>query len=135
MAAAFLNPPSLSKPTGYSHVAVVAAGRQIHLSGQVALAADGSLAGENDLEAQTEQVYQNVKAGLAAAGADFTRVFKVVTYVVGLDADKAAIVRRVRTKHLGDGPFPASTMVGVTALVDPRLLIEIEVIAALDGAP
>lgn len=130
MAAAFFNPTALSPPTGYSHVAIAPAGRQVHLSGQVAFAADGSLVGENDLAAQTEQVYANLKAGLAAAGADFAHVFKVVAYVVGLDADKAAIVRRVRMKHLGAGPFPASTMVGVSALVDPRLLIEIEVIAA-----
>lgn len=132
MAATFLNPPSMSKPTGYSHVAIVAAGRQIHLSGQVALDADGKLAGGNDLGAQAEQVYQNIRAGLAAAGADFSRVFKVVTFVVDLDAEKAAIVRAVRLRHLGDGPFPASTMVGVAALVDPRLLIEIEVIASID---
>lgn len=132
MAATFLNPPSLSKPTGYSHVAIAPAGRQVHLSGQVAFAANGSLVGENDLAAQTEQAYANLKAGLAAAGADFRQVFKVVTYVVGLDAEKAATVRGVRMKHLGDGPYPASTMVGVTALVDPRLLIEIEVIASLD---
>ncbi len=132
MAARFLNPPELSKPTGYSHVAIAAAGRQIHLSGQVALDARGDIVGENDLAAQVEQVYQNIKTGLGAAGADFSQVFKVVTYVVGLDADKAATVRTVRLRHLGDGPYPASTMVGVSALVDPRLLIEIEVIASLD---
>jgi enamine deaminase RidA (YjgF/YER057c/UK114 family) len=130
--ATFLNPPPLSKPTGYSHVAIAPAGRQVHLSGQVAFAADGSLVGEGDLAVQAEQVYVNLKAGLAAAGADFASVFKVVTYVVALDAEKAAIVRRVRMKYLGDGPYPASTMVGVSALVDPRLLIEIEVIASLD---
>ena len=132
MVAKFFNPPSLSAPTGYSHVAVVAAGRQIHLSGQVALNADGKIVGENDLTAQAEQVYRNLEAGLAAAGARFSNVFKVVTYVVGLDADKAAAIRTVRKRYLGDGPFPASTMVGVTALVDRRLLIEIEVIAAID---
>lgn len=132
MAAAFINPPSLSKPTGYSHVAVAPAGRQVHLSGQVALNADGALVGENDLGAQTEQVYRNIKAGLAAAGSDLSRVFKVVTYVVDLDADKAARARVVRLRLFGDGPYPASTMVGVSALVDPRLLIEIEVIAVVD---
>lgn len=132
MPATFLNPPALSKPTGYSHVAIVPAGRQIHVSGQVALAADGRLVGDSDLGVQAEQVYENIKAGLAAAGADLSRVVKVVTYVVGLDADKAAIVRMVRLRHLGDGPYPASTMVGVHALVDPRFLIEIEVIALLD---
>jgi enamine deaminase RidA (YjgF/YER057c/UK114 family) len=59
-------------------------------------------------------------------------VFKLVTYVVDLSTEKAVAVRKVRMKYLGDGPYPASTMVGVTALVDPRLLIEIEASAALD---
>jgi enamine deaminase RidA (YjgF/YER057c/UK114 family) len=127
-----LNPSTLSNPRGYSHVTVVAPGRQVHISGQVALDAGGEIVGDGDLAAQTEQVYANLHLALVAAGATFADVFKVVTYVVGLDADKAAAVRAVRMKHLGDGPYPASTMVGVTALVHPALLIEIEVIAALD---
>ncbi len=127
-----INPASLSPPTGYSHVAIVKAERQIHISGQVAFDPMGKVVGEGDLAAQAEQVYANLAAGLAAAGADFSKVFKIVTYVVELSLEKAVAVRKVRTKYLGDGPYPASTMVGVTALVDPRLLIEIELIAALD---
>jgi enamine deaminase RidA (YjgF/YER057c/UK114 family) len=50
-------------------------------------------------------------------------------YVVALNPDKVAALRSVRTKVLGAGPFPASTMVGVTALAHPDLLVEIEVIA------
>ena len=131
MAHTTINPPQLSKPTGYSHVAVVAAGKQIHLAGQVAFDAAGQIVGKGDLGAQAEQVYRNLQAGLAAAGASFRDVFKLVTYVVDLTPEKAAQVRAVRTRYLGDGPFPASTMVGVTSLVNPDLLVEIEVIAAL----
>jgi enamine deaminase RidA (YjgF/YER057c/UK114 family) len=127
-----LNPTTLSTPRGYTHVTVVTSARQIHVSGQVAINAAGEIVGKGDLAAQTEQVYTNLGHALAAAGAKFSDVFKVVTYVVGLEADKVATIRAVRTKHLGDGPYPASTMVGVTALVHPDLLIEIEVIAALD---
>jgi enamine deaminase RidA (YjgF/YER057c/UK114 family) len=126
-----LNPTALSRPTGYSHVAVVTSGRQVHVSGQVALDASGAVVGKGDLAAQTEQVYANLAAALAAAGASLGDVFKVVIYVVGLTAERAATVRTVRSKHLGDGPYPASTMVGVTALVHPDLLLEIEVIAAI----
>lgn len=127
-----ISPASLSPPTGYSHVAVVRAERQIHISGQVAFDQMGAIVGEGDLAAQAEQVYANLAAALAAAGADFSKVFKLVTYVVGLTTEKAVAIRKVRAKFLGEGPFPASTMVGVTALVDPRLLIEIEAMAALD---
>ena len=132
MTIATLNPPTLSTPTGYSHITIVTAGRQAHVSGQVALNAAGQVVGKGDLGAQAEQVYANLGAGLAAAGAKISDVFKLVTYVVNLTPEKTAEVRVVRRKYLGDGPFPASTMVGVTSLVNPDLLIEIEVIAGID---
>lgn len=125
-----MNPPGLSTPTGYSHVAVIT-GRQVHVAGQVALDASGALVGKGDLGAQTEQVYANLIAALAGAGATLADVAKVVTYVVDLTPEKTAAVRAVRMRHLGGGPFPASTMVGVTSLVHPDMLIEIEVVAAL----
>lgn len=130
MPAEFLNPATLSKPTAYAHVSVVE-GRQVHVSGQVALDASGALVGKGDLEAQTEQVYRNLAAALEAAGASLRQVFKATTYVVDLTKERAAVIRRVRQRHFGEGPYPASTMVGVEALVDPEFLIEIEVIACL----
>jgi enamine deaminase RidA (YjgF/YER057c/UK114 family) len=128
----FLNPPTLSSPTGYSHIAVVAAGRQIHLAGQVAFNVAGQVVGKNDLVAQAEQVFSNIAAALGAAGAILENVFKMVVYVVDLNSEKAQSIRAVRKKYLGDGPYPASTVVGVTSLVNPELLLEIEVIAAID---
>ena len=129
-----LNPPTLSKPTGYSHATLVTAGRQLHISGQVALNAAGEIVGKGDLAAQADQVYQNLLAALAAAGADMRHVFKIVTYVVDLDPARAADIRKVRLRYLAEGEYPASTMVGTTALVHPDLLIEIEAIALLDAA-
>jgi enamine deaminase RidA (YjgF/YER057c/UK114 family) len=126
------NPAGLSKPTGYSHLAIVSAGRQVHISGQVAFDASGAVVGKGDIGAQAEQVYANLKTALAAAGADFSKVFKMNTYVVGLTPEMLPPVRAARARHFGDGPYPASTLVGVTALVHPDLLIEVEVSAALD---
>jgi enamine deaminase RidA (YjgF/YER057c/UK114 family) len=127
-----LNPPGLSKPTGYAHVAIVPAGIQIHISGQVSLNAQGEFVGRGDLAAQAEQVYDNLAIALEAAGSSLARVFKMVTYVVDLAPEKAALVRGVRNRRFGEGPYPASTMVGVTSLVHPDLLIEVEVIATPD---
>jgi enamine deaminase RidA (YjgF/YER057c/UK114 family) len=127
-----LNPTTLSKPGTYSHVAIVPAGRQVHVSGQVAFNAAGELVGKGDLAAQTEQVYINLGHALAAAGASLSDVFKLVTYVVGITTDKVATVRAARARFLGGGPYPASTMVGVTGLVHPDLLIEVEAIAAIE---
>lgn len=127
-----LNPATLSPPRNYTHVTIVTAARQIHISGQVGVNAAGEIVGKGDLAAQTEQTYTNLGHALAAAGATLANVFKVVTYVVDISPDKVATIRAARKKFVGDGPYPASTMVGVTGLVHPDLLIEIEAIAAID---
>ena len=84
---------ALAPPGRYCHVAVVSAGRQVHISGQIALDAMGQVVGEGDLSAQAEQVFANLAAGLAAAGADFSKVFKTVSYVVGLTPEIDGIIR------------------------------------------
>jgi enamine deaminase RidA (YjgF/YER057c/UK114 family) len=127
----FINPLELSVPTNYSHVAVASAGRTVYVSGQIALDSTGRVVGKDDLHAQTVQVYENLKAALGAAGASFADVIKMTTYVVALDPARAQVVRDVRAQYLPAGHKPASTMVGVTSLVNPDLLVEIEVIAAL----
>lgn len=127
-----LNPAGLGTPTGYSHVTISSPGRMVHVAGQVARDAAGNVVGAGDLAAQTGQVYANLEVALAAAGAGWKDVVKVVTYVVELTPEKAAVVRAVRSARLGQGPYPASTMVGVTSLVTAGLLIEIEVVAAID---
>ena len=108
------------------------AGRQVHVSGQVALDAAGEIVGKGDIAAQTAQVYQNLKAALSAAGADMRQVFKLVTYVVDLTPARAAEIRKVRLANLPEGAYPASTKIGTTALVHPDFLIEVEAIALLD---
>ena len=128
----FINPPTLTTPTGYSHLAVVQSGRQLHVAGQVSLDAAGQVVGKGDLAAQADQVYGNLAKALEAGGAGIKDVFKAVTFVVNLDPDKAKAIRAVRAKYFGSGPYPAGTMVGVTSLVHPDLMIEIEAIAALD---
>jgi len=127
-----LNPATLAPPRSYSHVTVITSARQVHVSGQIAMTAAGEVVGKGDLAAQTEQVYTNLGHALAAAGAKLADVFKIVTYVVNIAPDKVATIRAARSKFVGNGPFPASTMVGVTGLVHPDLLIEIEAIAAID---
>lgn len=127
-----INPPALSEPRGYVHVTIVPAGKQVYVSGQVALDKAGNVVGKGDLAAQAEQVYKNLGEALAAAGASFGDVFKLVTYVVDLTPDKVAQVRGSRAKAFGTGPFPSSTMVGVSGLVHPDWLLEVEAIAAID---
>jgi len=128
----FINPPALPRPGSYSHIAIVPAGRQLHLSGQVALDADGAVIGRGDLAAQATQVFANITDAITAAALPISAVFKLTLYVVDLTPDRADIVRAARAACFGAGPFPAATMVGVSALVDPAFLIEVEAIAFAD---
>lgn len=127
-----LNLPGLAAPIGFSHVTVCGPGRLVHISGQVSKDATGRVIGAGDLATQTQHTYANLCAALEAAGASRRDVVKIVTYVVDLNAEKAAVVRIVRNGLMGDGPYPASTMVGVSSLVSPDLLIEIEATAVID---
>ena len=123
------NPPTLSAPTGYTHVVEVArTARTVYIAGQVALDRSGTVVGKGDMKAQAEQVFKNLEAALAAAGASFKDVVKTNTYVT--DMSQAQVIRDVRAKHFGQAP-PANTLVQVVALARPELMLEIEVIAAV----
>ncbi|MFC6356266.1 RidA family protein [Luethyella okanaganae] len=98
--------------------------RWIFLSGQCSFR-DGVLVGENDIETQVEQTLENLISLLKAAGASTANVVKLMAWVT--DASYAKDYARIRTKYFTSIP-PASTTV-VSALVDPRMLIEVEAIA------
>jgi 2-iminobutanoate/2-iminopropanoate deaminase len=123
-----MNPAGLSTPTGYSHVVSARGGRTIYIAGQVALDAKGQLVGENDLAAQTRQVFANLETALKAAGAGFGDVVKLNTYM--RDAAQVQVIRDIRAKYFTK-ELPASTLVEVSRLANPGFLIEIEVIAVV----
>ena len=123
------NPPTLSKPTGYTHVVETAgAVKTVYISGQIAYDASGNVVGAGDMKAQAEQVFKNLETALKAAGATFADVVKMNSYIT--DMSKAPAVREVRARYFGE-TAPASTFVEVKGLVRPELLLEIEVIAAV----
>jgi reactive intermediate/imine deaminase len=123
------NPPTLSKPTGYTHIVeVTGPGKTIYISGQIALDKDGNVVGAGNMKAQAEQVFKNLQAALDAAGAKFSDVVKMNTYIT--DMEQAPAVREVRARYFGD-TVPASTLVQVVHLARPEFMLEIEVIAAV----
>jgi len=123
------NPPELSKPTGYTHIVEVnGPGRTIYISGQIALDKDGTVVGAGNMKAQAEQVFKNLQVALEAAGAKFSDIVKMNTYIT--DMEQAPAVREVRARYFGD-TTPASTLVQVVRLARPEFLLEIEVIAAV----
>jgi reactive intermediate/imine deaminase len=124
-----IQPEGLSKPTGYSQVVTVTGGKMVFIAGQVSTNAKGEVVGKGDLEAQTVQVFENLKLALAAAGASFDDVVKQNIYVVNMNAVRdLPVIRQVRAKYFKD-KLPASTAVGVTSLASPDWLIEIEMVA------
>ncbi|HEU4326738.1 MAG TPA: RidA family protein [Roseiflexaceae bacterium] len=125
----FLNPPELPRPNGYSHVVEAAPGRTVYISGQVALDAAGVLVGPGDMGAQTEQVFENLRAALAAAGADFGHVVKLTFFLV--DIGQSAAVREVRNRYIDSACPPASSAVEVRRLFRDDLLVEIEAVAVV----
>ncbi len=130
MQVSFVNPESVHKPTGYTHVvSVEGPGKILYISGQIARNQKGEVVGVGDLEAQTRQVYENLSSLLKAMGATFADVVKQNIYTTRLD--QVDIIRKVRDEYLPEDRPPASTLVGVTGLALKNLLIEIEVIALL----
>jgi enamine deaminase RidA (YjgF/YER057c/UK114 family) len=122
-----LNPPGVHTPLGnYSHVA--RAGNVLYLSGQIALDKDGNLVGLGDPTAQIEQIFSNIQAILQHYGASLDDVMKTNVYLTN-PAFRAAY-GEVRNR-LFKAPYPASTLVTVSALAVPELLAEIEVVAAI----
>jgi reactive intermediate/imine deaminase len=124
----FVNP----KPVGYSDAVKVKRGSTIYVSGQVPLNTKNELVGKGNLREQTIQVFENIKSVLSQSGATFADVVKINTYIVDCKPDHVALVREVRKSYLAAEKPPASTMVGVTSLVDPDFLIEIEVVAVVE---
>ncbi|MGH9882853.1 MAG: RidA family protein [Pyrinomonadaceae bacterium] len=125
----FINPPTMPKPSGYTHVVDVARGRIIYIAGQVALDRSGNVVGRGDFRAQTQQVFENLKAALEASGASFRNVIKLNNYVV--DMSQVQAFRETRDKYVNTENPPASTTVGVQRLVREEFLVEVEAIAVV----
>jgi hypothetical protein len=80
MAANFINPETMHSPGGYTHVVEVTSGRLAYISGQVALDRDGQLVG-GGIRSQTRQVFENIRAALAAVRGTLGDVVKLTTYL------------------------------------------------------
>ena len=127
----FINPETLAKPPSYTHVVeVTAPGRLVYISGQLGTDREGHVVGgDGDFRAQAAQVFDNLKAALAAVGASFKDVVKVNSYLA--DIDYMPILREVRAPYLNADALPASTTLAVSGFARPSALLEVEVVAVL----
>jgi enamine deaminase RidA (YjgF/YER057c/UK114 family) len=126
-----INPNGVNKPKTYSQVVTVNNGTMIFTSGIVADDTTGAIQGKGDLRAQVKQAFENLKIILAAAGAEFKDVVKMTYYVVNYKPEQIPVIREVRANYLAKENLPASTLIGVAALFNADVLIEIEAVAVI----
>jgi len=107
----------------------VTAGEQLFLSGVVALRPDGTPAA--DFEEETELVFKALQAALERGGATFADLIRVNVYIVGLTPERVTTYRTVRDRFIAAEHVPASTLIGISALVTDAFHIEIDAIAAV----
>lgn len=127
-----LDPPHIARPFGaYAHgIRVPLAGELIVTSGQLGLAADGTVPEET--QAQAEICFANIAAILAEAGADQRHVLRLNAYVTDR-ADFPAYMA-ARDAWLGDVPVrPASTLMIVVGFTRPEFKVEVEALALRPG--
>jgi 2-iminobutanoate/2-iminopropanoate deaminase len=122
--------PKIRVPSGHFSQAtmVEASGRLVFISGMTARRADGSIAGLGDIEAQTRQVCENIKAAVEAAGGTMDDICRVDVYVRNMEHFEQ--IHKVRREYFKP-PAPASTMVEVCKMTSPDYLIEINAIAVV----
>ncbi len=122
----------ISPQPGFSHIAKVTANgvTTIYIAGQVGWAAGASEAGA-DLAEQAEIAFTNVLKRLEEVGASASDIVKTNVYIKDIDPEKVQAAGRAQAKIFQLDPAPVSTWVGVTGLVYPQLLIEVEATAVV----
>ncbi|HZP58299.1 MAG TPA: RidA family protein [Dehalococcoidia bacterium] len=112
---------------GYSRA--VRVGDRVFVSGTTATADDGTLVGRGDAYAQAMQALRNIERALERAGASMRHVVRTRTFVT--DIARWQDIGRAHGEFFRD-VLPAATMVEVARLIDPDMLVEIEVDAIID---
>ena len=125
------NPPGLKniRATVYNHFVRVDAPKSlIFVSGQVSRDNEGKQVGKGSMVEQTRQCLRNIQTNLEAAGASLSDVVWTTVYTTDIREFKEIVAAR---EEFFKDNLPTSTMVEVSHLADPGLLVEITVIAAI----
>jgi enamine deaminase RidA (YjgF/YER057c/UK114 family) len=121
----------LTDKAPYAYAAVAPPGaRLVFTAGACPLDAAGETVAPGDVAAQAEQVMQNLRTALHAAGAGLEDVLKTTVYVASTDRKDLVIAWDVVKRHFGSHDAP-STLLGVSVLGYPDQLVEVEAVAAV----
>jgi enamine deaminase RidA (YjgF/YER057c/UK114 family) len=130
-----IQPPDLLTPKSYpfSWGMRVRSGELLFIAGQVSTDMDRNVIGPGDMAAQTRQVFKNMGPVLAEAGASFSNIVELTTYLVGRDKLEAhvAAINELFPSLFPDGVYPANTLVFIDGLYREEFLLEVKAIAVL----
>ena len=104
----------------------IRAGNLLFVSGQAGVGDDGAIVGRRDFDAQAEQAFSNLRRALQAGGSGLDRVAKVTIFLTSMEYFQKIVALR---RKWFSAPYPADTIVEVSALYSPHAMIEIEAIA------
>lgn len=126
-----ITPKGFGAPLGmYSHGVVASPGELVVVAGQVGMGANGQVA-VNDIVTQTKQAFANVRSVVEAGGCSMRDVVRLQTFLTR--ADDIAGFMKARTEifpeYFPDGVYPPNTLLVISQLVRPELLVEIEAMA------
>lgn len=122
-----VNPWTWQDAAGFSQAWRVEGAQSIvFVSGQAPISAEGQLVGDGDFEAQTRQVFENLRTVLEQAGSGLDAIVKLTVYLT--DMSRLREYTRIKGEFM-TGAQPASTAVGVTALARPEMMVEVEALA------
>ena len=125
----YINPEALPPlSNGYTQAIKVTGGNTIYIAGQTAVNEKKEIAGKGDFDAQVKRTLENFRTVLASANATTADLVKINIYIVDLNADKLAVLRKYLKDFVGEKP-PVSTLIGVQALFNNDVMIEIDGIA------
>ena len=129
-----LNPEGVHAPVGgYSHLCRAEARELLFLAGQVAVDIEGNFVGGGDIKAQVPQIYENIERILQSAGASWSNVVQLTTYIVGRETvDPYLAVRsQIVNRFYPDGDLPPSTLLLIDGLYTEEALAEVTAVAAI----
>jgi enamine deaminase RidA (YjgF/YER057c/UK114 family) len=126
-----VTPKAFGAPLGmYSHGMIAPGGEIVVVAGQVGMGQGGQVAG-GDVVAQTKQALDNVRAVVEAAGCAMRDIVRLQTFLTHAEDIPGFMKARAEVfpRYFPDGAYPPNTLLVISRLVKPELLVEIEAMA------